>query len=192
MTRRPMLAGERLWLRPLERRDLEAYAAGANDPLVGGLAGFTEPIGRDGAERWFERASERMLSGELLSFAVCELNDDRFVGSISLRGIERTDGHAELGIYMDRDHQGSGWGTEAQRVLLDHAFGEMRLERVFLTVSPSNARAIRSYEKAGFTREGVLRHAYWHRGDWVDAILMSILRPEWAAQSPVPPSLQPG
>ncbi len=188
---RPMLAGERLSLRLLERRDLEAYAAGANDPLVGGLAGFTEPIGRDGAERWFERASERMLSGELLSFAVCELNDDRFVGAISLRGIERTDGHAELGIYMDRDHQGSGWGTEAQRVLLDHAFGEMRLERVFLTVSPSNARAIRSYKKVGFTREGVLRHAYWHRGAWVDALLMSILRPEWAtqspAQSPVPP-----
>jgi RimJ/RimL family protein N-acetyltransferase len=77
-------------------------------------------------------------------------------------------------------------------VLLDHAFGEMRLERVFLTVSPSNARAIRSYEKVGFSREGVLRHAYWHHGAWVDALLMSILRPEWAAQSPVPPRLQPG
>jgi len=176
---RPMLAGPRLWLRPIEVEDLEAHVAAVNDPLVGEPAGYTVPLGRAGAEHWFERTKERILTGEMLYFAVCELGDDRFIGAISLRRFEPVDGHAELGIYMDREHQGSGWGTEAQGVLLDHAFGELRMQRIELTVSPSNSRAIRSYEKVGFTREGVLRHVYWHRGAWEDAVLMSILHNEW-------------
>jgi len=151
--------------------------------LVGGLAGYTEPTGAGAAERWFERANERMGGGEWLFFTVCELGDDRFIGTTWLKKINRTDGNAELAIFMDRGHQGKGWGTEVQRVLLDHAFGEMRLERVFLTVSPSNARAIRSYEKVGFTREAVLRKTRLHRGVLEDDVLMSILRSEWATQS---------
>jgi RimJ/RimL family protein N-acetyltransferase len=180
---RPMLAGDRLRLRPIERSDLDAFIANAQDPLVGEIAGFTEPMGRAGAERWFDRTNARTQSGEMAYFVVSELNDDRFIGAISLRGIEVQHGHGELGIFMDRDHQGHGWGSEAQRVLLDYAFGELRLERVSLTVSPSNARAIRSYEKVGFSREAVLRHAYWHHGAWEDAILMGILRDEWLSQN---------
>src|SRR6266568_3048597 len=97
--------------------------------------------------------SARTQGGEMAYFVVSELNDDRFIGAISLRGIEVQHGHGELGIFMDRDHQGQGWGSEAQRVLLEYAFGELRLERVSLTVSPSNARAIRSYQKVGFSQE---------------------------------------
>ena len=91
------------------------------------------------------------------------------------------DGNAELAIYMDRDHIGAGWGTEAQRTLLAFGFGTLGLERVWLTVDLDNPRAIRSYEKVGFQREGVMRRSRRVLGGLTDAVFMAILRDEWEA-----------
>ena len=82
---------------------------------------------------------------------------------------------------MDKDHIGSGWGTDAQRTLLAFGFGTLGLERISLTVSASNARAIRSYEKVGFQREGVMRSSFRVAGERQDTVLMAILRDEWEA-----------
>ena len=71
--------------------------------------------------------------------------------------------------------------TDAQRTLLAFGFGTLGLERVWLTVTADNARAIRSYEKVGFQLEGVMRRAFRVRGRLTDSLLMSILRDEWEA-----------
>jgi len=177
---RPLLRGERVWLRPLERRDLPAYVAGINDTEVGGLAGYNLPISVEMAAGWLERA-QQMMKGESYFFAVCELGDDEFIGTTWLKEVNRGHANAELAIYMDRDHIGSGWGTEAQRVLLEFGFGTLRMERIYLTVDAENARAIRSYEKVGFKREGVMRRSWQFRGRLADSLLMAILRDEWEA-----------
>ena len=93
-------------------------------------------------------------------------------------------GNAELAIYMDRDHIGAGWGTDAQRVLLEFGFNTLRLERIYLTVDSENARAIRSYEKVGFKKEGVMRRSWQFKGRLADSVLMAILRDEWEADAP--------
>lgn len=178
---RPLLHGERIWLRPIEERDLPAYVAGINDTEVGGFAGYRMPISLEQATGWHSRHGELSRSGEAFFFAVCELGDDRFIGTTWFKEVNRLDGSAELAIYMDRDHIGSGWGTDAQRTLLAFGFGTLGLERVWLTVTADNARAIRSYEKVGFQLEGVMRRAFRVRGRLTDSLLMSILRDEWEA-----------
>ena len=180
---RPMLRGERVWLRPLEERDMPAYAAGINDTDVGSMAGYRWPISLDQAKGWYERLQEPMKRGDAFFFAVCEIGDDRFVGTTWLKEVNWLDRNAELAIYMDKDHIGSGWGTEAQRTLLRFAFGNLGLERVWLTVDADNPRAIRSYEKVGFQREGVMRRTRrTSDGQLADAHLMAILREEWEAR----------
>jgi RimJ/RimL family protein N-acetyltransferase len=176
---RPMLKGERIWLRPLEERDMTAYAAGINDTEVGVPAGYRWPMSLDQARAWLERQQDSARRGDAFFFAVCELGDDRFVGTVWLKEVSWMDGSAELAIYMDRDHIGSGWGTDAQRTLLAFGFGSLGLERVWLTVDAENQRAIRSYEKVGFRREGVMRNARRGPDGLADAQLMAILRDEW-------------
>jgi RimJ/RimL family protein N-acetyltransferase len=83
---------------------------------------------------------------------------------------------------MDHDHIGSGWGTDAQRALLAFGFGTVGLERVWLTVNAENARAIRSYEKVGFQREGLMRRSFRVNGTLTDTVMMAILREEWEAR----------
>lgn len=178
---RPLIHGEKVWLRPLEERDLPAYVAGMNDTEVGGLAGFRMPMSLEQARGWLQHVSEESSRGGAYFFAVCELGEDRFVGTTWLKDVNMVAGIAELAIFMDRDHLGSGWGTDAQRALLGFAFTHLGLQRVFLTVFAGNQRAIRSYEKLGFQREGVMRRSWRGIRGLEDSVLMAILREEWEA-----------
>ncbi len=176
---RPLLRGERVWLRPLEERDMPAYVSGINDSEVGGLAGYGMPMSIGQAEEWLKHVGEKAQRGEGHFFAVCELGDDRFIGTVWLKDINLHFGSGELAIFMDHDHIGAGWGTDAQRALLTFAFVTLGLERVFLTVYASNQRAIRSYEKLGFRREGVMRRSWRGPRGLEDSLLMAVLRDEW-------------
>ena len=180
---RPLLRGERVWLRPLEPRDMAAYVAGINDTDVGAFAGYRWPITVEDATGWIEREHEKPHGTGGFFFAVCELGDDRFIGTTWFKEINRLDGNAELAIYMDHEHIGAGWGTDAQRTLLAFGFGTLGLERVWLTVNADNARAIRSYEKVGFVREGLMRRSFRVGGKLTDTLIMAILRDEWEARS---------
>jgi RimJ/RimL family protein N-acetyltransferase len=181
---RPLLHGERVWLRPLEERDLPAYVAGMNDTEVGGPAGYKAPMSVEQARGWLQHCNEQWRKGEGFYFAVCELGDDRFVGTVWLKDVNFWHGSAELAIYMDREHIGSGFGSDAQRALLTFAFRSVGLIRIWLTVFVSNERAIRSYEKLGFRREGVMRKSWRATTGLEDSLLMAILSEEWEAQQP--------
>jgi ribosomal protein S18 acetylase RimI-like enzyme len=76
---------------------------------------------------------------------------------------------------------GRGYGTEATRMMLAHAFQNLGIHRVSLAVFAFNERAIRSYRKVGFTVEGRAREAIFRDGRFWDEISMSILEPEWRA-----------
>jgi RimJ/RimL family protein N-acetyltransferase len=180
---RPLLRGERVWLRPLEERDMPAYVAGVNDTEVGGMAGYSVPMTVDHATAWLRQMTSPDGPRKGFFFAVCELGDDRFIGTTWLKELNLMHGNAELAIFMDRDHIGAGWGTEAQRVLLNFAFRSVGLERVYLTAFAGNTRAIRSYEKLGFRLEGHMRSAWRGVDGLEDGVLMAILRDEWEAQA---------
>ncbi|MET9255105.1 GNAT family protein [Streptomyces sp. NPDC003717] len=73
---------------------------------------------------------------------------------------------------------GRGIGTRAQRLLADYLFDHTRAERVQAWTDHANLAEQRALEKAGFTREGVLRSAQWRGGRWHDQVLFSVLRAE--------------
>jgi RimJ/RimL family protein N-acetyltransferase len=175
---RPMFRGERVWLRAIEPADVTEVPVG--DAELAHFAGFKRPFSRAEQERFATKISAQGDAG--YQFAICELGSDRAIGSVGLRDIDRLDGAAEVAIFLaDRATWGRGLGTDAMLALLDFAFGELRLERVWLRVFDYNPRAIRSYEKAGFRTDAVLRHDRFHRGRHHDTHLMAILRAEWEA-----------
>ncbi|CAA9305245.1 MAG: Acetyltransferase, GNAT family [uncultured Chloroflexi bacterium] len=104
----------------------------------------------------------------------------RYIGGIRLHSLSGADRRATLAIgIFDRRYWSKGYGTEAIRLLLSHAFGTMRLHRVALRVLEYNARAIRAYEKCGFTREGVERESAYVDGGWHSDVIMGILEREF-------------
>ena len=104
-------------------------------------------------------------------------------GKIEAFAILRGIGDPQLNLYLKRiavAHPGEGVGTALLALILDETFGAMRAERFYLDCFADNVRAQRSYEKLGFTRDGVLRQAYrLTDGARADLVMMAILKREW-------------
>ncbi len=133
--------------------------------------------------RQIKEETEKDLEKEqpdLIPFSIRTLAENRLIGDIALFSIHWTHGEAFVGIGIDeRELWGKGYGSDAMHVMLRYAFTELNLNRVSLGVFEYNPRAIRSYEKCGFTVEGRVRKAMNRAGQRWDHIFMGILREEW-------------
>lgn len=179
--RRPIIRGERVFLRAPERSDIPTFVRWFNDADVLRHLAMRAPMSEASEERWFDE----MLSKEGIStyhFVICLIDGGRAIGTVGLESIDRANGTAEFGIAIgERDEWGKGHGTDATRAICDFGFGELRLERIGLQVYAENERGRRTYEKAGFTLEATLRRAHFARGEHHDVHVMGLLRDEWLA-----------
>jgi RimJ/RimL family protein N-acetyltransferase len=81
-----------------------------------------------------------------------------------------------IGIYLFPDHRGRGYGTAAQRLIAEYLFANTLIERLEAATDVDNVGEQRALEKAGYAREGVLRHAQFRDGAWRDLALYSRIR----------------
>ena len=113
-------------------------------------------------------------------FSIRTLDDDRLIGFINLWIITWASAEGRVGIGIgERADWGQGYGTDAMQLLLRFAFAELNLARVSLEALAKNARAIRSYQKAGFMLEGAQRQWEKRDGRRSDVVVMGILREEY-------------
>jgi len=173
-----VIRGKRLYLRSIERDDLERCHDWMNDEELTATLSQRYPISLAREADWVERATRGQDPSELI-FAICLDQGDRHVGNCSLVAIDRENGTATLGIFIgERDCRGQGLGEEAVRVLCGFAFDEMGLHKIRLDVHATNADAVRTYERVGFRREGLLREETFRRGRRIDVIRMGLLASE--------------
>jgi RimJ/RimL family protein N-acetyltransferase len=83
-----------------------------------------------------------------------------------------------IGIAMLPEARGKGYGTAAQRQLVRYLFLHSQVNRIEAGTEINNVAEQRALEKAGFTREGVMRGAAFQGGRWHDAVIYSVLRAE--------------
>jgi len=179
----PQLRSQRIFLRPSEREDIDLFLKWFNDAEVTRFLSFVSPMSRPMEERWFERMLDTH-GRETYHFVICLRADGRPIGTIGFFDVDIHNGKAEFGISIgERELWGQGYGTEALEILLDFGFGSLRLERIYLHVYDFNQRARRSYDKVGFSLEGIERHAAYREGQYLDMLLMSMLRHEWEART---------
>jgi RimJ/RimL family protein N-acetyltransferase len=171
------LIGTHIYLRPLEREDAPAIVPWFNDPEVIRTLRRYLPLTLVEEQEFIDhlRNSDHDLA---LSIALKE--SDRLIGVTGLHEIDYKNRHAGLGILIgDKSEWGKGHGTEAARLLIGYAFDTLNMNRVWLHVYEYNARGLRSYEKLGFQREGVLRQDNFRDGRYWDTIVMAVLRQDW-------------
>jgi RimJ/RimL family protein N-acetyltransferase len=179
----PAIRGEKVWLRAMEREDLDAYLRAMNDAELGVIAGSQYPKSKLATERWYEKLMTERHGTDGYYLAICTLADDRLIGFAWLWRLDLVHGSAEFSIVLaDEECLNQGYGTDTTCVIQDFGFGELRLERIHLTTSAENRRAVHCYEKAGFVVEGTLRHYRRMHGKMIDGLLMSVLREEWEAR----------
>lgn len=178
----PVIRAERIFLRPAERDDLPHFVRWFGDAETTRYLALRSPFSLAMEEQWFSGMLERQGKGAF-HFVICLIADGRPIGTAGFDHVNHEDGNASFGISIgEKGEWNRGYGTEALQAICDFGFGQLRLERIDLDVYLPNVRAQRSYTKAGFTKEGMLRHAHFADGVFHDVVRMSLLRGEWAAQ----------
>ncbi len=173
------------FLRELSRADLPAVNGWRNDReaqkwLVSPFRFVADEVD----VKWYDG----YLGGRTnnIRLAICESPSGKSIGVAYLLGIDWVVRSGDFGILIgDTSAQGKGAGEFATRELLSHAFGDMNLHRVQLSVLAGNERARRLYRKVGFVEEGRARQAAFKGGRYVDLIQMAILASDYRPIEPI-------
>jgi diamine N-acetyltransferase len=171
------LAGESIYLKPLEREDLACLQQWANDPEIRWLTGETRPMTQAKAEEFFQKTQN---DEDRVWFAIVLRESGKFIGECGLLRMFPAWRTTDLTIILgDKEAWGQGYGTEAINLLLNYAFGYLNFHRVAIGVVGFNQAALAFYEKVGFKREGIQRDGYYCHHRYHDFVMMSILEDEF-------------
>jgi RimJ/RimL family protein N-acetyltransferase len=106
--------------------------------------------------------------------------DGTHIGWVDLKNFDKVNKNAELGITIgNKNYWGKGYGRLAIEEMLEIGFKEFVLEKIWLRVDCDNIKAIKSYEKCGFIREGIMRKDRLREGKYISRIRYSILKEEF-------------
>lgn len=166
-------------LRPVDETDVDDILTWVNDrSVVGNLATFAgKPLSREDELAWVRKMR---TSTDDRVFTVTAADTGDYLGQVGLHQIFwRSKVARGAAIIARKDQMGRGYGSAAIASLMDIAFGELGLHKVWLMVFSTNERSRRTWKRLGFVEEGTLRDEYFHEGAWHDMIRMSLLEHEW-------------
>jgi RimJ/RimL family protein N-acetyltransferase len=169
-------------LRPLRAEDAAAYArAFIDDPQLGVLLGVeSDPLEGDAREHIHQQPG-RAASGLGLELAIAGVDDDAFLGTLTIHTVVWQHGRCELGFWLTAAARGRGVATQAVSAALRWAFDMLALQRVEVTTTSDNPTVPELVRRLGFTREGMLRRHNVERGRRVDIVCFGLLAAEWRA-----------
>jgi RimJ/RimL family protein N-acetyltransferase len=166
--------GNRVALRPVAEADLPVLEKLTWDPEA---TGEFARIGWFDPRLWRRRWAENELIAPDNGAMMVVLGEER-LGFVNWQ--RRTTGPAAfcwmIGIGMLPEARGHGYGTQAQQLLARYLLAHTTVHRIEAYTETGNIAEQRALEKAGFTREGVLRGVGWRDGEWRDGVIYSLLR----------------
>ncbi len=178
-----VLEGRIVRLEPLREDHAPALFEGAGGPEVWRFMPCPPPESIADTLAWIRPALAAQAAGRELPFAIVDRAADRPVGSTRFLDFRPLDGAVEIGwTWLAPGSQRTGANREAKRLLFEHAFERLGLQRVQLKTDRRNERSQRAIERLGAVREGVLRRdrRTWD-GSWRDTVYFSVLADEWPA-----------
>jgi len=170
-----------IYLRELTKNDIPIINKWRNDRnIVDMLLSPFRYINIETDENWFSEYQDNR--NKSIRLTICDINNHTVIGVVYLTNIDWIDRTAKFSIMIgESKYQNKGMGKLATNLMLDHAFEDMNLHKLWLRVLEDNIKAISLYEKCGFIKEGVNRQHIFKNGSYVNLISMGILKEEWVS-----------
>jgi RimJ/RimL family protein N-acetyltransferase len=178
----PILTTPRLAMRETRDADVDIEYAMRTDLVV--MRYWSSPPIREMGEARdaVERAKGYFASREGIRWIVTLQGDDRMMGSVGLFGFHEQNRLAEIGYALAREHWGKGYMNEALTAAIDYGFGPFGLRRIEADTHPGNAASVKTLERLGFTREGLLRERWQVADEISDSLVWGLLARDWHAR----------
>lgn len=168
-------------LRPWRDSDVPALVAACQDPEISRWTRVPARYGESDARAYVMMRHDAVAAGISAPFAIVSADDDALLGSISLMRFAWGHARGEVGYWLAAEARGAGHTTRAVRAICAWGFETLKLERIDLLASVDNERSQRVAERAGFTREGVLRAHTLGVAGHEDMVAFGLLPRELAA-----------
>lgn len=165
-------------LRPWRDSDIPALVEACQDPEISRWTRVPSPYGSADARHYVQQRHDALHTGALAPYAVIDSAHDRLLGSISLMRFVWEHRRAEVGYWLAREARGTGHAVRALRLLCRWGFETLGLERIELLAATGNVPSQRVAERAGFTREALLRSYFAHMQKRHDMIGYGLLADE--------------
>ncbi len=182
-----LFEGELIRLAPIDpEKDAETISKWTHDPeyLRLSSADPVRPLSPGQVKKKLEEMDKEAEKRTQFNFAVRLRDDDRLIGLASIRWIHWTHAAGMIRLSIGQpDDRGKGYGSEALRMLLRYAFDELNLHRIGVDTFEYNTGALRFLERNGFVVEVRRRQAIHRDGRRWDALMLGMLREEWAARN---------
>lgn len=170
------LKTENIYLRPITEDDTEMVLRWRNSEAVKKYFIYRKDITPEEHQSWLDT---KVKTGKVAQFIIHLCENDMPIGSVYMQSIDPVHKNAEYGIFIGEGAAlGRGCGTDAAKLAIRYAFEELGLHKLYLRVISDNERAVRSYEKAGFVIEGVLKDDIYVDGRFCDVTRMAVIREE--------------
>jgi len=172
--------GEKVKLRELELTDIPSIMQHWNTYETRIGLGRYIPESVKGREEWVKKTHEEAKQGSGYTFAIIQKETDEFLGTCSLKRINRISRGESLSIAIHNpENHDKGYGTDSVKLLLEIGFDVLNLHRIELHVFDFLERAIHIYKKLGFQKVGVRRESSFIAGEYRDDLIMDILEREY-------------
>jgi len=173
----PPKSAPRVVLRPLEAHDRDRLLAWRNMPEVGRWMYTDHTITPDEHARWFEGA----VIDPRRRYWVIEA-DGRPVGLANLYDLAPEHARTAWAYYLaDRSTRGQGIGAFVEYWVIEHVFGELKLNKLWCEVLVDNEPVWRLHEGFGFRREALFRRHVRKNDEPADVVGLGLLASDWAA-----------
>jgi RimJ/RimL family protein N-acetyltransferase len=178
--RNPVMVGERVYLRGLEKDDADAVArhdAAETDTFMWRFRVPTSPLEH---AHWIADAYQQQPPKGIW-FAVCLREDDRFIGTVTVFDIDWVNRTGETGSGLGPQFRGQGYGSEAKHLLLEYCFDRIHLHVLKSHVNEPNTRSAAALAKQGYRPAGRQKWDDLKNGRYFDGLLFDVTRPDWLA-----------
>jgi RimJ/RimL family protein N-acetyltransferase len=166
-------------LRPWRDTDLPAIVRACQDPDIVRWTRVPARYGESDARAFLLARYDALHAGSTAPFAIVSAADDtQLLGSISLMRLAWQHARGEVGYWLARDARGQGHVTRAVRLICRWGFDTLGLERIDLLAGTGNAASQQVAQRAGFTREAILRSYMRGKGERQDMVAFGLLRDE--------------
>ncbi len=178
-----MLRGSKVGLRARHEEDIPILRAELFNDVVNASRAEGGPWRPVGPESKDPRLVANDQKEDHVPFSVVELESGTLVGTANLWGIDSHNRFAHIGLGLRPASRGKGYGTDVVAVLCHYGFVVRGLQRLQIETLSDNVAMLRSAERNGFVREGVLRSSSWVMGEFLDEVLLGLLAHEWKPDS---------
>lgn len=170
-----IITTERLVLRLFQTSDAEVVARHCNNyKIYINTLYLPYPYSLSDALSWIAHHYDNFMNDRSYEFAITNKETGEVLGAIALTNNQRSN-QGEIAYWIGEPYWGKGYATEAARAIVQFAFEEKKLHKVFARYFSTNPASGKVMEKIGMKKEGVLKEHVLKDGEYKDLVHYGII-----------------